>query len=134
MARIREGIPDALLDQSQHTMSLRLRILDLEKELKTLREEKSKLEAKIAEGKFAFGDNADIDVFRQQYKDMEERSRQLEEQTKKQLEQINKLLLEKDMLQSQSIEQKDLLLEKERLNRYSSFLSPAMTVFADDSF
>ncbi|KAI9491199.1 hypothetical protein BDB00DRAFT_511514 [Zychaea mexicana] len=110
MARIRENVPDALVDQSQHTLSLRLHIVDLEKESKNLREENSKLEAKIAEGKFAFGDNAE------EFRQMSERTHQLEEQTKKQLQQINKLLLEKDHLQGQSIEQKDLLLEKERLN------------------
>ncbi|KAI9262266.1 hypothetical protein BDA99DRAFT_71897 [Phascolomyces articulosus] len=110
MARIRENVPDALMDQSKFTLSLRLHIIDLEKESKGLREENAKLEAKIAEGKFAFGDNAE------EFKQVSERMQQLEEQTKKQLQDINKLLLEKDYLQSQSIEQKDLLLEKERLN------------------
>ncbi|KAI7877130.1 hypothetical protein K492DRAFT_17258 [Lichtheimia hyalospora FSU 10163] len=115
MSRIRENIPDALLDQSQHTMSLRLRIIELEKEAKELRETRDTLEKKIADGNFGLGDDAD--EFRQRYKQMEERSRQLEEQTKQQLQDINKLLLEKDKLMGGNIEQKDLLLEKERLNR-----------------
>ncbi|KAI7846927.1 hypothetical protein BDC45DRAFT_46354 [Circinella umbellata] len=110
MARIRENVPDALMDQSQHTLSYRLHIIDLEKESKSLREANAKLESKIAEGKFAFGDNAE------EFKQVSQRTQQLEEQTKMQLQDINKLLLEKDYLQSQSIEQKDLLLEKERLN------------------
>lgn len=115
MSRIRENIPDALLDQSQHTMSLRLRIIELEKEAKELRETRDTLEKKIADGNFGLGDDAD--EFRQRYKQMEERSRQLEEQTKQQLQDINKLLLEKDKLMGGNIEQKDQLLEKERLNR-----------------
>ncbi|KAI8147127.1 hypothetical protein BJV82DRAFT_377349 [Fennellomyces sp. T-0311] len=110
IARIRENVPDAMMDQSQHTLSLRLHIIDLEKESKGLREQVSKLESKIAEGKFAFGDNAE------EFKQVTERIKQLEELSKNQLQDINKLLLEKDNLQSQSIEQKDLLLDKERLN------------------
>jgi protein HOOK3 len=117
MARIREGIPDALLDQSQNTMSLRLHIIDMEKESKSLRDRNAKLEARIAQGSFsdASGDQGDLKA---KYQDLETRANELEEQTKKQLQDINKLLLEKDMLQSQSIEHKDLLLEKERVNRY----------------
>jgi hypothetical protein len=53
MARIREGIPDALLDQSQNTMSLRLHIIDMEKESKSLRDRNAKLEARIAQGSFS---------------------------------------------------------------------------------
>lgn len=117
MARIREGIPDALVDQSQHTLSLRLHIIDLEKESKSLRDELEKLQNKVANGKVGFDGDVDGNEFMQRYKELEERSKQLEEQTKRQLQDINKLLLEKDMLQSQSIETKDLLLEKERLNR-----------------
>ncbi|KAI8377720.1 uncharacterized protein BYT42DRAFT_496697, partial [Radiomyces spectabilis] len=115
MARIREGIPDGLLDQSPHTLPLRLHINDLEKELKSLREEIETLRTKMAENRFSFGEGA-ADDLKMQFKAMEEKSRNLEEQTKKQLQDINRLLLEKDMLQSQSIETKDLLLEKERLN------------------
>ncbi|CAO3677548.1 unnamed protein product [Umbelopsis ramanniana] len=115
MARIREGIPDALLDQSQATMSLRLHIIDIEKESKSLRERVSKLETRIAQGGFSDldGDQGDL---KGRYHELESRANELEEQTKKQLHDINKLLLEKDMLQSQSIEHKDLLLEKERVN------------------
>ncbi|KAL0080668.1 HOOK protein-domain-containing protein [Phycomyces blakesleeanus] len=116
MARIREGIPDALLDQSQHTLSLRLHIIDLEKESKSIRDEVSKMENRVVDGRFNLSDGGDFDEFKVKYQEMEQRSRLLEEQTKKQLQDINKLLLEKDMLQSQSIEQKDLLLERERLN------------------
>ncbi|KAI7872978.1 hypothetical protein BDF14DRAFT_1716129, partial [Spinellus fusiger] len=115
MARIREGIPDALLDQSEHTLSLRLHIIDLEKKSKTLGEEMTKMESKMLEGRFSLGEG-EFDTFKVKYQDMEQRTRYLEEQTKKQLQDINKLLLEKDMLQSQSIEQKDLLLERERQN------------------
>ncbi|KAG2182391.1 hypothetical protein INT43_007321 [Umbelopsis isabellina] len=115
MARIREGIPDALLDQSQNTMSLRLHIIDMEKESKSLRDRNAKLEARLAQGSFpeTGGEPGDLRV---RYQGLETRANELEEQTKKQLQDINKLLLEKDMLQSQSIEHKDLLLEKERVN------------------
>lgn len=112
MARIREGIPDALVDQSSHTLSLRLRINDLEKEIKSLNATIEKLEKRISEGRFTDTD----DDMRNRFSEMESRSKELEEKTKQQLQDINKLLLEKDMLQGQSIEQKDLLLEKERLN------------------
>ncbi|CAO3609837.1 unnamed protein product [Cunninghamella echinulata] len=123
MARIREGIPDALVNESKETMSLRLHIIDLEKESKQLREDITKLEQKISDGRFGLNggsnidklDDANLDTFKAQYKDMEQKSLKLEEQTKIQLQDINKLLLEKDMLQSQAIDQKDLLLEKERL-------------------
>lgn len=112
MARIRQGIPDALLDQSEHTLSLRLHSNDLEKQIKSLNETIAKLERRIAEGRYEEG----MDDIRSKHDAMDEKSKYLEEQTKKQLQDINKLLLEKDLLQSQSIEQKDLLLEKERLN------------------
>jgi predicted nucleic acid-binding Zn-ribbon protein len=122
MARVREGIPDSILDESTHTMALRLHIIDLEKESKQLRDDMDKLERKMSDSRMAFTsdgiDNLEgLDEFKAQYKDMEQRSLLLEDQAKKQLQDINKLLLEKDTLQSQSIDQKDLLLEKERLYR-----------------
>lgn len=112
MARIRQGIPDAIVDQSESTLSLRLHSIDLEKQIKSLTETVAKLEQRLAEGKY-YGSEDDI---RSKYDEMDKKSKYLEEQTKKQLQDINKLLLEKDLLQGQSIEQKDLLLEKERLN------------------
>ncbi|SAL99981.1 hypothetical protein [Absidia glauca] len=120
MARVRQGIPDSLLDESSSTMSARLNIIDLEKENRKLRDEKAKLEQKVKDVRSTFGkdgiDTLDgLDDFKAQYKQMEQKALLLEQQTKKQLQDINKLLLEKDMLQSQSIDQKDLLLDKERL-------------------
>lgn len=112
MARIRQGIPDSLVDQSEHTLSLRLHSIDLEKQIKSLNETISKLETRLAEGRYEEG----LDDVRSKYDAIDEKTKYLEEQTKKQLQDINKLLLEKDLLQGQSIEQKDLLLEKERLN------------------
>ena len=53
---------------------------------------------------------------RNKYNEIELKSKQLEEQTKKQLEDINKLLIEKDILQGRSLEQKDELREQQRLN------------------
>ncbi|KAI8636086.1 hypothetical protein BD408DRAFT_109551 [Parasitella parasitica] len=115
MARIREGIPDAILDQSEKTLSLRLRIIELEKETKSLNETIAKLEQKISEGRF-HGDDEEMDGILSKYNALETKSKSLEEQTKKQLQDINKLLLEKDILQGQSLEQKDLLLATERVN------------------
>jgi protein HOOK3 len=112
MARIRQGIPDSIVDQNEHTLSLRLHSIDLEKQIKSLTETVAKLEQRLADGKY-YGTEDDI---RSKYDEMDKKSKSLEEQTKKQLQDINKLLLEKDLLQGQSIEQKDLLLEKERLN------------------
>jgi protein HOOK3 len=74
------------------------------------------LESRIAQGGFSDLDG-DQGELKSRYHELESRANDLEEQTKKQLHDINKLLLEKDMLQSQSIEHKDLLLEKERVNR-----------------
>ncbi|KAF1804766.1 hypothetical protein FB192DRAFT_1420299 [Mucor lusitanicus] len=115
MARIREGIPDALVDQSEKTLSLRLRIIELEKETKSLNETVAKLEQKISEGRFQ-GDDEGMDEILKKYNELEAKSNALEEQTKKQLQDINKLLLEKDILHGQSLEQKDLLLVTERMN------------------
>ena len=115
MARIREGIPDAIVDQSENTLSLRLRIIELEKETKSLNETIAKLEQKISEGRFQ-GDDEGMDDIRIKYNELESKSNSLEEQTKKQLQDINKLLLEKDILHGQSLEQKDLLLATERVN------------------
>lgn len=115
MARIREGIPDAIVDQSENTLSLRLRIIELEKEAKSLNETIAKLEQKISEGRFQ-GDDEGMDDVRSKYNELEAKSNSLEEQTKKQLQDINKLLLEKDILHGQSLEQKDLLLATERVN------------------
>lgn len=114
MARIREGIPDALVDQSALTLSLRLHTVELEKEIKSLRETVAKLEKRIEEGRFSDVDGSD-DI-RSKYPEMEQKCKQLEEQTKKQLEDINKLLIEKDVLQGRSIVQKDELREQQKLN------------------
>ncbi|KAG0945731.1 hypothetical protein G6F57_009197 [Rhizopus arrhizus] len=114
MARIREGIPDALVDQSALTLSLRLHTVELEKEIKSLRETVAKLEKRIEEGRFSDVDGSD-DI-RSKYPEMEQKCKQLEEQTKKQLEDINKLLIEKDILQGRSIDQKDELREQQKLN------------------
>lgn len=114
MARIRQGIPDAIVDQSQHTLSLRLHSIDLEKQIKALTETVAKLEQRLSEGKYY--NEKGLDDIRTKYDEIDKKSKYLEEQTKKQLQDINKLLFEKDLLQGQSIEQKDLLLEKERLN------------------
>ncbi|CAO3623301.1 unnamed protein product [Cunninghamella blakesleeana] len=123
MAHIREGIPDALVKENKDTMALKLHIVDLKKESKQLRESIAKLEQKVSDGHFDGLSNSNIDklddanlgTFKAQYKDMEKKSSTLEEQNNLQLQNINKLLLEKEMLLSQAIDQKDTLLEKERL-------------------
>ncbi|KAI8070973.1 hypothetical protein BC940DRAFT_325455 [Gongronella butleri] len=135
MARVRQGISDALLDDSQNTMALRLRILDLEKEGKQLRAEVAELQDRIDHATHAPSANnatatassfsqaaidqlqggADIDAFKAQFKDMVDHSASLERQVQKQLQDINKLLVEKDRLHRQNEDQKEILLEKEHL-------------------
>lgn len=134
MAHIREGIPDAIADKSQHTLSLRLRVIDLEKDVKALNEQIKKLEQKIAESRFADESSDWTADSRAKYNEMEARCRQLEEQTRKQLQDINKLLLEKDLLQGQSIEQKDLLLEKERMTSEMKAALAAFEAKGDEPF
>jgi protein HOOK3 len=125
MARIREGIPDAMVDKSSNVLSMRLHTIELEKEIKSLNENVKKLEQKIAEGRL-YGDEDDDDDFRTKYNELESKCKGLEEQVRKQLQDINKLLLEKDQLKSQSIDQKDLLLEKERM---TSEMKASLAVF-----
>jgi protein HOOK3 len=125
MARIREGIPDAMVDKSSNVLSMRLHTIELEKEIKSLNENVKKLEQKIAEGRL-YGDEDDDDDFRTKYNELESKCKALEEQVRKQLQDINKLLLEKDQLKSQSIDQKDLLLEKERM---TSEMKASLAVF-----
>ncbi|KAG1223124.1 hypothetical protein G6F35_004859 [Rhizopus arrhizus] len=114
MARIREGIPDALVDQSSLTLSLRLHTVELEKEIKALRETVTKLEKRIEEGRF--NDPEATGDMRNRCQEIEQKFKHLEEQNKKQLEDINKLLIEKDILQGRTIEQNDELREQQRLN------------------
>ncbi|KAG1051929.1 hypothetical protein G6F43_005899 [Rhizopus delemar] len=114
MARIREGIPDALVDQSSLTLSLRLHTVELEKEIKALRETVAKLEKRIEEGRF--NDPEATGDMRNKCQEIEQKFKHLEEQNKKQLEDINKLLIEKDILQGRTIEQNDELQEQQRLN------------------
>lgn len=126
MARIREGIPDALVDQSSLTLSLRLHNVELDKEIKSLRETVAKLEKRIDEGRFG---DVDGDM-RSKYQELEEKSKSLEEETKKQLGEINRLLIEKDILQSRSLEQNDELREQQRLN---SDLKASLAGYASQS-
>ncbi|OBZ87543.1 Protein Hook 3 [Choanephora cucurbitarum] len=134
MARIREGIPDALADQNKNTLSLRLRIIELEKDVKSLNEQIKKLEQKISESRLMDESENVPGDFKVKYNEMETRCKQLEEQTRKQLQDINKLLLEKDLLQGQSIEQKDLLLEKERMTSEMKATLAAFEAKGDEPF
>ncbi|KAI8364260.1 HOOK protein-domain-containing protein, partial [Choanephora cucurbitarum] len=134
MARIREGIPDALADQNKNTLSLRLRIIELEKDVKSLNEQIKKLEQKISESRLMDESENVPGDFKIKYNEMETRCKQLEEQTRKQLQDINKLLLEKDLLQGQSIEQKDLLLEKERMTSEMKATLAAFEAKGDEPF
>ncbi|CAO3592644.1 unnamed protein product [Absidia cylindrospora] len=128
MARVREGIPDSILKDSQHTMSLRLHIIDLEKESKQLREDMNRLEQKMADSTHLadHGDTSDNLDYQTQYKRLQEKAIELEEETKKQLQDFNKLLLERDMLQNQYGDQKDSLKENEQ---FYSELKSSLAVF-----
>jgi protein HOOK3 len=114
MARIREDIPDSVLQGSQHVMSLRLHIIDLEKETKQLWEDMNKLDQQMTNSTGNIADNLD---YQAQYKLMEEKKIQLEEQSKKQQEEINNLTLDRDMLENQYGDQRNAIKENEQFCR-----------------
>ncbi|KAI9253031.1 hypothetical protein BY458DRAFT_535922 [Sporodiniella umbellata] len=110
MAQIRKGISDALLDQSSLTLPLRLHSLDLEKEIQVLN---GIIEAKVYEGRHGKEDTESISA---KYVEINQKSKQLEKENKSQLENVNRLLTEKDALQYRHLEQNEELREQQRIN------------------
>jgi len=113
MKRIKEGIPAALQDTSKPTMALRAHIIDLEKETASLRERIVEMENKVQAGIGATATAASsvpgASLGRSEHPSLSE----LREQNRQQAEQIKKLLLEKNHMLTQQIEDKNRV-EKER--------------------
>lgn len=135
MMRIKEGIPAALQSTSNSTMALRAHIIDLEKETASLRERIDAMESKVQADIGAtaatalttasssvpnspsdISEHASISELREQIRQQSEQIKQQSEQNRQQSEQIHKLMLEKDRLQTQQIEDKNRLLETEKIN------------------
>jgi hypothetical protein len=99
LAQIRNGIPDSLLNQTQTIMAFRSRILDLEKESSNLKECTSSLEATVLEGTHSVAkDNASLQNFEMEHAKVQDRINRLEDITKMQLHDINRMLVEANYL------------------------------------
>jgi len=99
LLQIREGIPDTVPKQMQAIMSFRARIMDLEKEGKYLSESTTAFEKRISEAtRTAHKDSATLESFEKEYSVQQERINRLEDITKMQLHDINRLLIEANYL------------------------------------
>ncbi|KAL0088415.1 hypothetical protein F4703DRAFT_1734397 [Phycomyces blakesleeanus] len=99
LAQIRNGIPDSLINQTQTIMAFRSRILDLEKEGAYLRETTAKLETAVFEGTRSVAkDGVSLGRFESEQTGIQERLNRLEDITKMQLHDINRMLVEANYL------------------------------------
>ncbi|KAI7866471.1 hypothetical protein BDF14DRAFT_1728222 [Spinellus fusiger] len=99
LAQIRNGIPDSLLNQTQTIMAFRSRILDLEKESTFLRESTSQLETTVLEGTRSVAkDGTSLQQFEMEQTKIQDRLNRLEDITKMQLHDINRMLVEANYL------------------------------------
>lgn len=99
LSQIRNGIPDSLLNQTQTIMAFRSRILDLEKESTHLKESTIQLEATISEGTRSITkDSASLQNFEKEHSKIQDRINRLEDITKMQLHDINRMLVEANYL------------------------------------
>lgn len=99
LSQIRNGIPDSLLNQTQTIMAFRSRILDLEKESTNLKESTIQLEATISEGTRSITkDSASLQNFEKEHSKIQDRINRLEDITKMQLHDINRMLVEANYL------------------------------------
>ncbi|KAI8371401.1 uncharacterized protein BYT42DRAFT_66565 [Radiomyces spectabilis] len=99
LTQIRNGIPDSLLNQTQTIMAFRSRILDLEKECSYLKTTTSKLEATVLEGtRNVAKDTATLEKYEKEHATVQERLNRLEDITKMQLHDINRMLVEANYL------------------------------------
>ncbi|KAI9317578.1 HOOK protein-domain-containing protein [Dichotomocladium elegans] len=99
LAQIRNGIPDSLLNETQTVMAFRSRILDLEKESKLLKEWTSKLEATVLQGTRSVAKDSDsLKTYEAEHARIQERLNRLEDITKMQLHDINRMLVEANYL------------------------------------
>ncbi|KAF7728213.1 hypothetical protein EC973_006494 [Apophysomyces ossiformis] len=99
LLEIRNGIPDSLLNQTQTILAFRSRILDLEKESAFLKESTIKLETTVLEGtRSVTKDAASHQQFEKEHAKIQERLNRLEDITKMQLHDINRMLVEANYL------------------------------------
>jgi septal ring factor EnvC (AmiA/AmiB activator) len=99
LAQIRNGIPDSLLNQTQTIMAFRSRILDLEKESSNLKEITLRLETVVSEGTRSVAkDRASLQNFEKEHAKIQDRINRLEDITKMQLHDINRMLVEANYL------------------------------------
>ncbi|KAI8359944.1 hypothetical protein BD560DRAFT_334725 [Blakeslea trispora] len=99
LMQIRNGIPDSLLNQTQTIMAFRSRILDLEKESSSLKESTIRLETVVTEGTRSVAKNkASLENFEKEHSKIQDRVNRLEDITKMQLHDINRMLVEANYL------------------------------------
>jgi hypothetical protein len=99
LLQITEGIPDTVPKQMQAIMSFRTRIMDLEKEGKHLSETTTAFEKRVADATRAPNkDTTTLESFEKEYAVQQERINRLEDITKMQLHDINRLLIEANYL------------------------------------
>lgn len=99
LSQIRNGIPDSLLNQTQTIMAFRSRILDLEKESSNLKECTLCLEKIVTEGTHSVAkDTSSLHNFEKEHAKIQDRINRLEDITKMQLHDINRMLVEANYL------------------------------------
>lgn len=99
LLQIRNGIPDSLLNQTQTIMAFRSRILDLEKESRNLKESTIHLEAAVLDGTRSVAkDKTSLHNFEKEHAKIQDRVNRLEDITKMQLHDINRMLVEANYL------------------------------------
>lgn len=99
LAQIRNGIPDSLLNQTQTIMAFRSRILDLEKESSNLKQNTIHLETIVLDGnRSVVKDKTALQNFEKEHAKIQDRVNRLEDITKMQLHDINRMLVEANYL------------------------------------
>lgn len=108
LAQIRNGIPDSLLNQTQTIMAFKSRILDLEKESAFLKDSTLKLEADVVQGtRSVTKDSTSLQAFEKEHSKIQDRLNRLEDITKMQLHDINRMLVEANYLHGISSDNTD---------------------------
>lgn len=99
LEQIRNGIPDSLLNQAQTIMAFRSRMLDLEKESSYLKESTISLEATVLQGTSNIAKGVvSLQGYEEEHSRLQDRLNRLEDITKMQLHDINRMLVEANYL------------------------------------
>jgi chromosome segregation ATPase len=99
LKQIRNGIPDSMLNQTHTIMAFRARILDLQKESNSLKESTYQLETVVLEGTRSVAKNSEaLEQFEKDHSNIQDRTNRLEDITKMQLHDINRMLVEANYL------------------------------------